>query len=315
MTFDPMSQLTEHAARGLGRQSDPEPPDYLPPRPPSLVLYAILFAFALTLVASAFAIDTEHFKENLDGLLLNLATELLGAILILLVVERRIRASEMRFLRALPGTTRETFSEWLSAEVRQVKTYARVFAAQLDSVAPDFYVQVEELESELLANRERGFVLTGHGGKSVQLQRLASRQLSEVLKRPRGARVPVLVPVHKWCEGDAVEVLRATMQSYSNVTDRIFQRLLNSGRLMCLFDGLDETLSAADTAAKLEHFHAAHPAVPLIVSTRPEACGPLLEDLPRVGMREMTPEEVKRVAELRAKYARHYELYADEIIS
>ena len=111
-----MSQLTEHAARGLGRQSDPEPPDYMPPRPPSLVLYAILFVFALTLVASALVVDTGHFRENLDGLLLNLATELLGAILILLIVERRIRASEMRFLRTLPGTTRETVSGWLSPE-------------------------------------------------------------------------------------------------------------------------------------------------------------------------------------------------------
>ncbi|HKG13527.1 MAG TPA: hypothetical protein VKB12_09305 [Pyrinomonadaceae bacterium] len=310
-----MPQPNEHVARGLGRQSDPEPPDYVPPRPPSLVLYAILFAFALTLVSSAFVIDAGHFRENLDGLLLNLATELLGAILILLLVERRIRASEMRFLRALPGTTRETFSEWLSAEVRQVKTYARVFAAQLDSVSPDFYVPAAELESELLAKRARGFVLTGHGGKSVQLQRLASRQLSEVLKQPRSAHVPVLVPVHTWFEGDAVEVLRVTMQSYSPVSDRVFQRLLNSHRLMCLFDGLDESLSPADTAGKLESFHAAHPSVPVIVSTRIKEGGPLLKDLPRVGMREMAPEDVKRVAELRAKYARHYELYADEIIS
>src|ERR1044071_5143605 len=145
-----MSQLTEHAARGLGRQSDPEPPDYVAPRPPTLVLYTILFAFALALVATAFLLDTEHLKENLDGLLLNLATELLGAVLILLIVERRIRASEMRFLRALPGTTRETFSEWLSPEVRQVKTYARVFAAQLNSVSPDVYVPVAEIESELM---------------------------------------------------------------------------------------------------------------------------------------------------------------------
>lgn len=312
-----MSQPTEHAARGLGRQSDPEPPDYLPPRPPSLVLYAILFAFALALVASAFVIDTEHVKENLDGLLLNLATELLGAILILLLVERRIRASEMRFLRALPGTTRETFSEWLSAEVRQVKTYARVLAAQLDSVSRPYYTTLSDVESEVMANRAKGFVLVGDSGsgKSTQLQRLARRQLSEVLKSPRRAHMPVLVPVHKWQEGDAVEVLRATMQSYSNVSDRVFQRLLSSDRLMCLFDGLDESLSPADAVGKLESFHAEHPAAPLIVSTRVTTGEPFLGDLPRVGMREMSPEEAERVAELRSKYARHYELRAGEVIS
>lgn len=315
-----MSQLTEHAARGLGRQSDPEPPDYVPPRPPSLFLYAVLFAFALALVATAFVADAEHLRENLDGLLLNLATELLGAILILLLVERRIRASEMRFLRALPGTTRETFSEWLSAEVRQVKTYARVFSAQLKSVSQPYHVLLSDVESELLENRARGFVLVGDygSGKSTQLHRLAGQQLTELLKQPRRAHVPVLVPVHKWFEGDAVEVLRATMQSYSHVSERVFRRLLNSGRLMCLFDGLDESLSPADAVGKLESFHAAHPSAPLIVSARLASItsrGPLLKDLPRVGMREMTPEEAGRVAELRTKYARHYELRADEVIS
>ena len=46
-----MQERIEQASRRLGRQSDPEPPDFTPPRPPSLVLYAILFAVALALVA------------------------------------------------------------------------------------------------------------------------------------------------------------------------------------------------------------------------------------------------------------------------
>jgi hypothetical protein len=297
-----MSQLNEHAARGLGRQSDPEPPDYLPPRPPSLVLYAILFASALALATLSFFVNS----QNVGGLLANLATELAGAILILLIVERRIRASEMRYLRALPGTTRETFSEWLSPEVRQVKTYARVFAAQLNSISPDVYVPVAEIESEVMAHRERGCVLTGHGGKSVQLQRLASRQLSEVLRRPRSARVPVLVPVHKWDEGDAVDVLRATMQSYAPVSDRIFFRLLKRGRLLCIFDGLDDSLTPRETVGMLQGFHESNPSTPLIVSTRPTP-EPFLEDLPRVTMRELRREEVEHIINLRG-------LYRDDVI-
>lgn len=305
-----MSRPTEHAARGLGRQSDPEPPDYVPPRPPSLVLYAILFAFALTLVASALVVDTQHLRENLDGLLLNLATELLGAILILLLVERRIRASEMRFLRALPGTTRETFFEWLSAEVRQVKTYARVFAAQLESVSPLVYVPVKDVESRMMKNRARGFVLTGHGGggKSVQLQRLASIQLSEVLSQPRRAHVPVLVPVRKLREDGVTETLRTTMQSYSHVSDKIFLRLLHAGRLMCLFDGLDESLTPEEAIEKLKSFHAEHPSTPLIVSTRRDA-NDFLEDLPEIPMSGPKPEAAASVlAFLRLRDA-------DELIS
>jgi hypothetical protein len=286
-----MRERIEQAARGLGRQSDPEPPDYTPPRPPSLVLYAFLFAVALALAASAFFIDPQNLKQNADGLLINLATELLGAILVLLLVERRIRASEMRFLRALPGTTKQTFSEWLSTEVRQVKTYARVFAAQLDSVSPPFYVPVSDLESEMDAGCARGFVLTGHEGKSVQLQRLARR-----------ARVPVLVPVHKWQEGDAADVLRSTMQSYSNVSDRIFLRLLTAGRLMCLFDGLDDSVTPRETAERLRSFHEAYPSTPLIVSTK-HTDESLLEDLPRIKMRELSREEVERLVELRQRYA------------
>jgi hypothetical protein len=207
----------------------------------------------------------------------------------------------MRFLRALPGTTKQTFSEWLSAEVRQVKTYARVFAAQLDSVSPPFYVPVSDLESEMDASCARGFVLTGNEGKSVQLQRLASRQLPEVLRQPRRARVPVLVPV-QWSDGDAADVLRSTMQSYSNVSDRIFFRLLTAGRLICLFDGLDDSVTPRETAERLRSFHEAYPSTPLIISTKPTD-EPLLEDLPRITMRELSREEVERLVELRQRYA------------
>jgi hypothetical protein len=291
-----MSRRIEKGDGRLGRQSDPEPPDYTPPRPPSLVLYAILFALAVALIASAFFIDS----QNVDGLLINLATELLGAILILILVERRIRASEMRFLRALPGTTRETFSEWFSAEMRQVKTYARIFAAQLDSVSRPYYLPVSDVESELLSNRAKGFVLVGqHGsGRSTQLHRLASRQLSEVLERPRKAHVPVLVPILKWESGDAADVLRTMMQSYSPVSDRVFRRLLKGGRLMCMFDGLDESPRLREVVEGLYRFHEAHPNAPLIISTR-NAGEPFLEDLPRINMRELSREEVEQIINLR----------------
>jgi hypothetical protein len=299
-----MRERIEQATRRLGRQSDPEPPKQTPPPAPhpSLVLYAVLLAVAVALAALAFFIDPQNIKQNADGLLINLATELLGAVLILLIVEQKIRPNEARFLRTLPSTTKETVVEMLFPGVRQVKTYARVFGAQLDSVAPPFYVPVSDLESEMDANCARGFVLAGHEGKSVQLQRLANRQLPEVLRQPTRARVPVLVPVHKWQEGDAADVLRSTMRSYSNVSDRIFLRLLTAGRLMCLFDGLDDSLTPRETAERLRSFHEAYPSTPLIVSTKPTVY-PLLEDLPRIEMRELSREEVERLVELRTRYA------------
>jgi hypothetical protein len=301
-----MRERTEQATRRLGRQSDPEPPGHTPPQP-SLFLYAVLLAVALALAAAAFVVDSENVKQNADGLLINLATELLGAVLILLIVERRIRPSEVRFLRALPGTTKETVSEFIFPGLRQVKTYARVFAAQLDSVSPPFYVPVPEVESEMTEKCARGFVLTGHEGKSVQLQRLASKQLSEVLRQPNRAHVPVLVPVHKWQEGEVADVLRTTMRGYSNVSERVFLRLLKAGRLMCLFDGLDDSTTPRETAGRLKSFHDAHPLTPLIVSTKPTD-EPLLEDLPRIEMRELRREDVERLVELRTRYA-------DDVIS
>ena len=299
-----MRERIEQATRRLGRQSDPEPPKQTPPPAPhpSLVLYAVLLAVAVALAALAFFIDPQNIKQNADGLLINLATELLGAVLILLIVEQKIRPNEVRFLRALPGTTKETVAELLFPDLQQVKTYARVFAARLDSVSPPFYVPVPEVESEMTEKCARGFVLTGHEGKSVQLQRLASKQLSEVLRQPKRAHVPVLVPVHKWQKGEVADVLRTTMQSYSNVSERVFLRLLKAGRLMCLFDGLDDSVTPRETAERLRSFHEAYPSTPLIVSTKPTVY-PLLEDLPRIEMRELSREEVERLVELRTRYA------------
>jgi hypothetical protein len=70
---------------------------------------------------------------------------------------------------------------------------------------------------------------------------------------------------------------------------------------------LDESPSPRDAAEKLRVFHAAHPATPLIVSTR-LADETFLEDLPRVSVREMTSEELDRVIKLRLRCA-------DEVVS
>ena len=67
--------LTE--ATNSGRQPDPQPSLEAGETSPSLILYAALLAFAVILITLGFNIG----ESNWSGLTLNLATEIIGAVL------------------------------------------------------------------------------------------------------------------------------------------------------------------------------------------------------------------------------------------
>src|SRR5262249_36096882 len=74
------------------RQPDPEPRGDLPIIPePSLSLYFVLCFVSFILVVVAFSA-----KQDWPGLAINLASGIVTAVIILIVVDRRLRANELR---------------------------------------------------------------------------------------------------------------------------------------------------------------------------------------------------------------------------
>ncbi len=131
-----MSEERRYPTGQLGRQPDPEPPGYTAPPPPSLLLYLGLLIFALVLLVVALGLGTQDWA----GFLLNLSTEIIGAIIILLLVEHRLRSSDIQLLQSLPETTRYAVTDWILADTVVVRAYVRVLARRIESAARPFYL-------------------------------------------------------------------------------------------------------------------------------------------------------------------------------
>jgi predicted NACHT family NTPase len=282
----------------LERQPDPEPPAYVAGAPPSLLLYASLLIFALILLVAAFSLKPADWA----GFLINLSTEIVGAVIILILVERKFRSHELRLIRGLPATTFFVFSSWFSRESKELRAYAEIFSTQVKLASLPFYLSRPQIEAALAANRSDGLVLIGPPGigKTTLLHYLIQLQAREVLNKPRVARVPVLVPAVQWSDDEAVEVLHTTMQSFYPISERLFKRLLKQGRLLCLFDGIDELLTPQTVVAKLNTFRRQHPRNPLIISSRPTGYEMFKElELERFEIPSLNEGDIQRLLKLR----------------
>jgi hypothetical protein len=296
MSHEPKSVTDE-----LGRQSHPEPPQHTSaPPPPSLLLYTSLLLFALILLVFAFGLDTYDW----GGLLLNLATEIIGAIIILVLVERRLRSSDIHILQGLPEAARHVMVDWFSGDAKFITAYAIVLKDRVETVARPYYLHRPELEEKVLENVKGGLAIVGSpgSGKTTLVHFMVREQVENVLERPHEAHVPVLVSIPQWQEGTTVDVLRATLQSYYKVPDRTLYRLLKQGRLMCFFDDLDERFAIEEVIEKLVQFRQRYPKNPVILATRP-LDRTVMEGLVHIDIPPLTPTEVRDLRRLRQRYA------------
>ena len=143
--------------------SEPQPE----PRPaavavgsPSLWLYVALLLSAAALTWIAFHIQG---RPDWPGLLVNLAAGSVGSVVILIMIDRRLRASELEMLRGLPTRTTRGLA-WLIFPT--TRTSGRYVQALLVALEPLVRTKVELARSEGREDKLRaGFVLlAGAGG-------------------------------------------------------------------------------------------------------------------------------------------------------
>jgi len=249
----------------LARQPDVEPPQYTTTSPPSLFLYSSLLVFAFILLVVAFRLGPPDWS----GFLINLASEIIGAVVILTLVERKFRTGEVNYIQGIKKKTHVAIMSWFF-ENKILRSYAQILIIQKERASLPFYVARPEVENAILSHRSNGFALIGLAGigKSTLLQFLVGVQAKELLDKPKIYKIPILVPAVRWRDGEAVDILRTTMQSYYPISNNMFYRLLKKGRFMCIFDGLDELIRPMDMISKLYIFKQQYYNNTLIISSR-----------------------------------------------
>ena len=297
-----MTIQSDSPGEALGRQRDPEPPSQIPAPSPSFLLYVLLLFLAIVLLFSALTSGT----QNWPSFFLNLASEIVGAVIILVVVERRFRSSELRVIQRVPQTTKLYLATLLFRDVRQIIGFVRVLSAQMKAVSKPYHLPRPQIEAVLTAKLQDGFVMFGEPGtgKTALVHRLVWSQATGAMREPRRARIPILISVHRWSEGDAKDALLESMQSFYPVSVRTFNHLLQKGRLLCVFDGIDEAFRPPERVQAIKEFRHQYPRNAVILSCRncsDELLGDL--DLPRLQIPPLTKEEVERILELRKRFS------------
>ncbi|MBN1895482.1 hypothetical protein JW906_13375 [bacterium] len=238
------------------------------------------------------------------GFLINLSSEIIGALIILILVDRRLRDRDVRLLRGFKATTAMTLRRMVSREMRHIVSYGRILDHQLEAIERPYYLPRPGLDHLLEEAKTMGFILTGASGsgKSVVLQRFTRHQVEDLLMRPGTSPIPVIVPSKNWKDPDVTEILKHTIQGYHNVPGRLIDKWLLRGRLMCIFDFVDELTVNPDLAGKIDDFRRSYPLNRVIVSTWPlRLKSDCLQGLNRIDVPAFTADEIRRIRQMRLR--------------
>src|ERR1700752_38570 len=217
----------------------PAPPPPVQGGPsPSLWLFLVLLVVSSGFVLAAFTM--EH-KGDWSGLLLNLASDLIVTVIILVVIDRRLRSQELATLKRLPVITTRRFV-WLVSPTRRLGQ--RSTCSLLVALEPVLAGKVELQGFAALEDKvRRGFVLlAGPGeGKTTWTQFAALTLSRKYIGYDSAGRVPILFSLARWQPDRSLhEALHESFASYAPCGRRIFNRLLKSGTVVILLDGYDE---------------------------------------------------------------------------
>lgn len=226
-------ETTRSAGGALPKQPDIAPPPVPAAPVPSLGFYVGTTVASILMLYYGFHVES----ERLSGLLVNLGSNFLGVVVVLIVIDRRIRPGDVERVKGATVGARVRAATLLHPETRHVVGYCRALAARIElpkNEIPDL--------GEIWRRHPGGFVLVGsaRGGKTTFLQKFALAQATEGVRHPRRGRVPVVMALRAWEVGRGAENVRGQLQRFYRMPDARFEALLRKGKLMLLLDGLDE---------------------------------------------------------------------------
>jgi len=217
-------------------QPEPTPPAQ-GGQSPSLWLYLVLLMVSAGFVVAAFRMQGVDW----GGLLLNLASDLIVTVIILVVIDRRLRTQELATLKRLPFITSRRFVSFLSPTRRLGQRYALNLLVALE---PLIAGKIELQGFPALEEKVRkGFVLrAGPGeGKTTWTQLAAANLSRKYISYNSEGRVPILFSLVRWLPDRSLhDALHESFGSYAPCGLWLFNRLLKSGNVVVLLDGYDK---------------------------------------------------------------------------
>lgn len=287
-------------------------PDAIPDSPvpaPSLRLYAWLVLAGFAMIYVGF-----RLQGDWGSLFLNLSTELLGAVIILMLVERRFRAAELHSMRAVPSQARVLAALWTSPRRRQLRAFTRALLARLEPLLRD-KIRVPEL-TDLGKKAVPGFVLSGEpgSGKTTLLQLVAADLARAHLSNPSESRAAILFVSRNWRDEQLLEdAIFEQMRLFTPLTRRSLRAILAQGEAVLMFDGVDEiwerrTPSFESALAELRRTYPKLGCILSVDSTHP----PPVADLEVVNVRDFDALELAEIARRRARISQEQLLLGRE---
>lgn len=263
VAHDLVSRILDEPTNLL-KQPDPQPSTEVSEQSPSLLLYFALCAFAVFLIVLGLHIQA----ANWSGLILNLATEIIGAVLILVIVDKRLRRDELQALQKYAESSSTRLSSMFIPDVRDAVYYAKALSFELRRIQPKAYFVRKEYEN-LFERYSRYILLFGVAGcgKSTLLQSIALKQIERVKRQPQ-SQLPIILPMRQWSSGEITNQLWQAFHGFSKANQKKFCKWLHQGRFIVMFDGLDESQEPKLMLMEIKEFKDRYPNIPILASCR-----------------------------------------------
>jgi len=274
------------------QQPDPSPPDFRPVSPPSWITYFVLAAISIALIFVAFSIGVPDWP----GLLINLASGIITTIMFLIIIDRKFRVNEFASLQIKTSTFTTQIASIFSADIADTVGYAKVFSNQIRKIRPAHYVERPDLEN-LLERLPNGFFLSGLGGigKTTLVQTIAIKYSEQLIVKPKGKMIPVLIPVRNWRSGNIIEQIYKEIDKFYPVRTKVLRNWIRNKPMLLIFDGLDEHPNPDTVMIEIETLRKLATNLIIIVTSRSVSKN---SELSKVALQVFTEQETKRQLEL-----------------
>lgn len=201
--------------------------------------------------------------------LLSMGTNLFSALIILLIVDQRLRDSDKDILVVIMQKTLHGLMKLAMPTVYFKLRYSERLKEKLTSIRPRDYVD-RPFINKRLDEAIDGCHLIGSefAGKTTAIQVMASRIAQTAIDNPYLSKIPVYVSLAEIEKPpkDLTDLVFKTICAYRPVNRRMVKKILDSGKLVLLADSLDESESSDCLMQQIRIFRELYPLVKIVLA-------------------------------------------------